>query len=167
MEASQYRYTISQTKKINKLLKKEIGDILEKIAQDVTNKVKVYIRQYWYYNYSPLDYERTFSLLEAVSYQIDRTNQEVYIYIDEQKLIYNVQSGWGQHIGFDGNKFSEGLIEFVENGIFDSGRTGSQNNPKIGKGSFAIQRTIKWLNKYLKNKITSELKLRFGNNVIW
>ena len=146
---------------MEKLLNRSITDILQKIGEDTVNKVRVYIRMYWYNRYSPEDYERTQSLLEAVSYQIK--NNTVVIYIDEEKLEHGTPfKKWGQHVGFDGSDFGAGLMEFIENGVFDSGKTGSPNNPRIGNGSEAIRRTTEWLNKYINDEVKRRLGVKLG-----
>lgn len=171
MASNRYQYAISQSKRLEKLLNQSIEKILKKLGEDTVHKVKVFIKQYWYDRYSPLEYERleeNGGLLGAVSYTIE--DNSVRIHIDESKLIhasahldkYN-QGFWGQHRGFDGKDFGEGLIEFVENGRFDSGRVGSTGNPRIGHGSGAIQKTINWLNKYLDGEVKRMIELDFGS----
>ena len=112
------KYSVSYTKKLNKLLQKPIHNILETTGVDISNKVKEYIQRYWYDTYEPKDYERTKSLLEAVSFKIE--GNSVIVYIDEKKFVHSTQEGWSQHRGFDGVNFSEGLIQFVENGVYNS-----------------------------------------------
>lgn len=161
--AKQYKYAISRAKEFDKLLKKSASEIMDRIGQDTVNKLKVYIRLYWYDRYSPTDYDRTYSLLNSVSYKVE--GNTVKIYIDENKLIHATQSGWNQHMSFDGEDFSAGLIEFIENGRFDSGKTGTKTNPRIGKGSKAIEKTLRWLNKYINQEVKRQLSIVLGTKV--
>lgn len=155
---SRYRYTISQIKKSTKLLNKNIDEICRKVGEDTVNKLKTYIKLYWYDRYSPEDYERTYSLKNAVSYEIE--NQSVYIYIDTDAFVrHKPDIGWGQHVGFDGRDFSEGLVEFVEYGRFLSGKSGSRTNPRIGDGSGAIEKTMNWLNKKVNTEIMNKINI--------
>lgn len=156
--SDRYRYTISQIKKNAKLLNKDIDTICKKVGEDTVNKLKTYIKLYWYDRYSPEDYERTYSLRNAVSYKI--IDQSVYIYIDTNAFIYHKSdNGWGQHIGFDGKDFSEGLMDFVEYGRFTSGKSGSLTNPRIGDGSGAIEKTMNWLNKKVNTEILKKINI--------
>lgn len=155
--ARQYKYTISRTKELDNLLKKSIREIMDRVGQDTVNKLKVYIKLYWYDRYSPKDYDRTYNLLNSVSYRVKEDSVEIYI--DEDKLVHAVQAGWNQHMSFDGEDFSAGLIEFIENGKFSSGKTGAKSNPKVGKGSKAIERTTIWLNKYINQEIKKQLSI--------
>lgn len=140
------------------LLKKEIDVILKKIGEDTVNKLKVYVRQYWYNRYTPKDYERTYSFLESISYRIERNTVEIYF--DEEKFDHIfVNDGWGVHVGFDGDDFGSGLIEFIENGTFDSGNKGSLTNPRVGDHSGAIEKTKKWLDKYVKDEVKKQLQI--------
>jgi hypothetical protein len=161
MEQNRYRYTISQSKKIQKLLDKSIMEILHKVGQDTVNKLKVYVNQYWYSRYSPEDYQRTYSFLESVSYEVKKN--VVTIKFDTEKFAHATTNGWGQHRGFDGDDFNEGLIEFIETGSFSSGKTGSLSNPRIGSnGSRAIEKTRTWLNKHLSDEVKKQVKSKLG-----
>jgi hypothetical protein len=157
---AKYQYTISYTKRLEALMQKEIDEILKKIGEDVTQKVKDYIQKYWYDTYTPKDYTRTDSLLESVSYKIE--DGTVIVYIDEGKFQYGLQDGWGSHISFNGERFGSELIQFVENGIYDSGEKGSSRNPRIGDASHAIERVNKWLERYVKAEVRSRINMAFG-----
>ena len=61
-----YKYTISQTKKMEKLLKKDVKEIYKKAAEDIINKLKVFYNQYWANRYSPEDYERTHTFIKSI-----------------------------------------------------------------------------------------------------
>lgn len=163
-------YVISYANKVNKLISQGIDKILEQVAKDVENKLKNYIQNYWYDKYSPKDYERTYSLLDAISSKIDYTNNTVTIYFDEDKFDYiSNKNGWGSHRGFYGTKWDEdfgnGLIEFIENGVFDSGKFGSFSNPRIKHGSHALYATEQWINRYVKSEIKKRLSIYLGTKI--
>lgn len=151
------KYAISKTKGIDKLLKKKVSEILEITARDVVAKIKEYIQRYWYDVYTPQDYERTNSLLRSVKADIGRSKIEIYI--DETEFEYALRNSlWNQHISFDGEDFGEGLIQFIDQGKYDSGKVGSLKNPKVGKGSNFIKKINIWLKTYVDNEISKRVK---------
>lgn len=159
---AKYEYTISKSKEVEKLLQKELKDILETIGKDVSNKVKEYIQRYWYDTYTPENYNRSWSLLKSVTYKV--YDDYVEVYIDEDEFVYSLGDGeyWGRHTGFDGEKFGSGLIEFVENGKFNSGKIGSPSNPRVGDASRAIKKVNTWLKRYVRNELRRMLKMKFN-----
>lgn len=65
-------------------------------------------------------------------------------------------------MSFDGSDFGEEIMYFIENGIYPSGKYGSWHNPRIGDSSGAIQKTINWLNRYIREETLRQLEIRFG-----
>lgn len=159
---AKYNYSINKAKKIDLLMKKKVGDMLDVIGEDISNKIKEYLIKYWYNTYSPKNYERTYSLLESVKYKKSRSY--VTVYIDEEEFIYAVQGTelWNQHMGFDEERFGKGLIEFIEDGKFDSGKFGASSNPRIGNGSHVIKRINTWLKRYVDKEILKRIKMDLG-----
>lgn len=157
-----YKYSINKAKKIDKLLKGKVGILLETTGQDVVHKIREYLLKYWYGTYTPKNYERTKSLLDSVDYKVSRSY--VTVYIKEENFISAVQGTnlWNQHMGFDEEAFGAGLIEFIENGKFDSGKVGSLNNPRIGNGSHIIKKVNTWLKRYIDKEIKRRLKMEIG-----
>lgn len=154
-----YRYSISQARESERLLKKGIKDICKKVGEDTVHKLQTYIKLYWYDRYSPEDYKRTGDFVDAVGYEI-QNETSVVIYIDFTKIRHRAEyDNWGQHVGFDGNDFTEGLVEFIEDGRFSSGKRGSPNNPRFGKGSKAIEKTMNWLNKKVNSEIMRQVNV--------
>lgn len=170
-----YRYTISQTKKMEELMKKTLDEVLDQVGQDTVQKLRVYIKQYWYDRYVPEDYERTESLVDCISYK--KENGKVMIYFDESKVEHkdNGPGEWGSYTSFGhydnggtwvagedmmlSDDFHSGLIEFIENGKFNSGKRGSLNNPRHDMGgSHAVDKTKEWLRKYLNNEVQKRFK---------
>ena len=161
-----YRYTISQEKKIKKLLEKEISKILEKVAKDTVNKIKVYIRRYWYNQYQPVNYTRTWSLLNAIEYTIDGNDIHILFNLDnaERKKGKHGRAGaeWGSYTNFQGKssftgEFWENMITYIDTGYFPNG-TGSDKNPRVGDGSNFMKRTSDWLDKYMRNRADAEIQ---------
>lgn len=160
------KYDISRTKKMQKLLEKDINTILHTIGKDMVQKLQMYTARYWYNNYTPADYRRTYTFLNSISYTVDGSGVYLYYDFNELKRLENADN-WNSHMGFDGEDFSKGLIEFIETGRFSSGKRGSNNNPRYGKrGSYAIEKTIRWLNKYINDDIRYKLKQETGRNIV-
>lgn len=162
-----YRYTISQQKKMEKLLKKDMEKILEKVAQDTVRKIQVYIKQYWYDKYAPQNYTRTYTLQHSVYYSIENGQIDIKFDFTEGKQPakkdewqpYNFNSS-----AFDDEDFWEGMVTFIDTGRFPSGRMGSTHNPRAGHGSRFMERTKKWLDKYLTDRVNKELAIFLGRN---
>lgn len=149
-----------KNKKIQKIHDGLMADkerMLQNIAKETKNKMQEYIETYWYDVYSPIDYERTYDVLRSIDVKFE--NDVVVIFYNADKIFSTPNLGsWGEHSGFDFGDFSEGIIEYVENGV--SG--GSIQNPRLGDtGAKAIPRTRGWLNNYLVKAIKKE----FGINV--
>lgn len=158
-----YRYTISQKKKLEKLLRKELSVVLEKIAQDTVNKVKVYIKQYWYNRYSPEDYERTYSLYKSVKYEILDDNVIVYFDLNNADRKRFQNGSWGSYTNFKNKPSFTGeywinMIQYIDTGFFPSG-IGSETNPRVGDGIDFISKTERWLNKHLAEKVDNAISV--------
>lgn len=151
--------------KINNLTKQTqtaVKNQLNKIGKDTVDKLKEYTKKYWYSNYTPSDYQRTYSFLNTIRYRIFPSIPRVAIFYDFRLLDHAVnKDGWGTHVGFDGKQFNEGLVQFIENGTFYSGNKGA--SPRAGKGgSGAIEKTEKWLEEYLDKEVKRRLELTIG-----
>ena len=164
-----YRDMISQQKKLAKLLEKDLMIILAKIAEDTIHKIQVFLNQYWYNRYTPLQYERTYSLIKTLKYKID--GQDILIYFDLSKAKRrDFESGlWGSYTDFKGDAsfidedFWNSMIEYIDTGNFSTPGS-SPNNPRLGMGgSGFIEKTENWLNKYLKDKVNSEIAIRINS----
>lgn len=170
-----YKYTISQTKKMEKLLKKDVKEIYKKAAEDIINKLKVFYNQYWANRYSPEDYERTHTFVKSIKYE-NSSDTDIYIYFDQNELkrIKNV-GGWGSYTNFQGDPsftteetFFNSFVEYIETGYFGSNQTGGHitgnwTNPRIGDGSYFIERTLKWLNRYMQYEVERKIGLKIDN----
>lgn len=156
---AKYKYTISKSKEIDNLLKKKVSEILDIVGEDVVQKLKEYIKKYWYDTYSPECYKRTGNLINSVKYEKSRSY--VYIYIDEYELgsAVNFSEPWNTHAGFDAEVFGAGLMEFIENGRYDSGKIGSKSNPRIGYSAKVIRRLNTWLKRYVDNEIKRRIRM--------
>ena len=164
-----YKYTISQQKKLAKLLEKDLMEILIKVAEDTIHKTQVFLNQYWYSKYTPLQYERTYSLIETLTYKIE--GNDILIYFDlSQAKRRDFESGlWGSYTDFKGDAsfideaFWNSMIDYIDTGNFSTPGS-SPNNPRLGTGgSGFIQKVENWLNKYIKNKVNSELSIKINS----
>lgn len=155
-------YINSEFDKLVKQSQKSVKDELNKIGKETVAKLKEYTKKYWYDNYSPSDYQRTYSFLKTIKYRIFPATPRVAIFYDFRLLEHSVnKDGWGAHVGFNGKYFNEGLVEFIENGNFYSGNKGL--SPRAGKGgSGAIEKTEKWLQEYLDEEVKRRLELTIG-----
>ena len=55
------------------------------------------------------------------------------------------------------------MIDYIDTGNFSTPRS-SPNNPRLGMGgSGFIQKVENWLNKYIKNKVNSELSIKINS----
>ena len=163
-------YVISRKNRMIKLLEKDLQNILETIAQDTVKKIKVFIRQYWYNRYTPKNYERTESLYNSVRYSIIGKSIYIYFDLDSAKRKEGNRDEWGSYTNFQDDPsftgdFWESMIEYIDTGRFIGGY-GSLNNPRLGDGINFIDKTERWLNKYLKNKVDKEIKVFLKNRQI-
>lgn len=164
---SAYRYTISQQKKREKLLKKEMSRILEKVAQDTVRKIQVFIRQYWYNRYAPQNYTRTYTLQHSVYYSID--GNDIHIRFDFSEGKQWSKPGEWKPYDFEAEYFNDegfwaDMITFIDTGRFPSGRMGSSHNPRAGHGIHFMEKTITWLDKYLHDEVDKEIRIFLGQN---
>ena len=164
-----YKYTITQQKKLAKLLEKDLMTILTKVAEDTIHKIQVFINQYWYAKYSPLQYERTYSLIKTLTYKIEGDSVLIYFDLSQAKRKDFEDGMWGSYTDFKGNPsftdegFWDSMIDYIDTGSFSTPGS-SPNNPRLGMGgSGFIQKTENWLNKYVKNKVYSELSIRVNS----
>ena len=145
--------------------------LIEQIAQDTVKKIKVFIRQYWYNRYTPENYERTYALYNSVKYFI--YGKEIHIYFDLDSIQRHAGNAeeWGSYTNFQGKPsfggdFWESMVEYIDTGEFPNG-TGSPTNPRLGKGINFIEKTERWLNKYLKDKVDKEISVFISKNKIF
>ena len=165
------KYMISRQKEMEKLLTKDISDIVEQVARDTVKKIKVFIRQYWYNKYTPQNYERTDSLYNSVKYEVDGTDIYIYFDLDSAKRKEGDSESWGSYTDFKDNPSFEGdfwmnMIEYIDTGYFPVG-IGSLTNPRLGHGINFIEKTENWLNKYLRNKVNREIEIFIGRKQVF
>lgn len=154
-----YKYANSKIGKMKKKLDNEIEKELHNLGKETVKKIKEYIN-YWYSSYQPEDYDRTYDLFNSVSYSVK--NKTVKIFFDMRKFhTANVNGGvgWQPHKGFDGEKFTWGLIDWIENGDYNGG---SEYNPRRYDGGIhMIENTKKWINEYLEKRSKEIVRVVF------
>lgn len=145
------------TNKIDEVIVTKITKDLYKLGEDTANKLREYTYK-WYDNYFPKDYQRTQDLINSITFKVDKLS--VYIYFDTSKIrsIERRLSGnvaWNAHMGFDGEDFTKGLIEWIE----DDANSGSKSNPRRNhQGVKMIQNTQQWLRGYLDKETQRIIK---------
>lgn len=146
-------YKIQKLNQISRTLLNDKKKFLKIICEDGKAKMREYVETHWYGTYTPKDYERTDEVLNSIS--ADIVGDTVIIYYDESKISsFTHDDGWGSHIGFNGEPFDIGFIEYGVGG-------GSPNNPRIGDNANAIRRLRGWLSNY----ITRAVQQSFGVHV--
>lgn len=140
----------NKLKTLDKMLDQEMRRILEDIGEKTVNKIREFLDQYWYNTYSPIDYDRTGSLRNAVRYTIEKNKIKIYFdrrYFSTKKV--NDGLGWQPHRGFDGETFINGLIDFLDDG---TGNGGVRTNPRRNDGNLdIIGYAEKYINQYMNN----------------
>jgi len=143
-------------------LKKNLDDEIMIILMDVGNQAVKKINKYiedWYNDYSPnsdakLPYERTNELKNCARYSI--VGHNVRIYLDMRRIKSSTQNngkGWQAHRSFNGEDFTYGLIDFLENGSQD-GNNGALHNPRRDDfGIHFLEKTQDWVNEYVASQV--------------
>ena len=122
------------------LISKDICEAVKEKLQDNLNK-------FWYSNYSPQSYQRTWELFDSITGIIrrdSRCNYTICIYFDSDKIhAVENDNGWNFHMGFNSEAFTESLVSSIEHGM-----KGSFFNPRRGEAAHMIEFTQKWANEY-------------------
>lgn len=148
-------------KKMSKKMKNEMIKIGEKVVKDIQK----YIQKEWYNKYvgfegerKPTDYTRTYSLKEAVRYNIDSKNK-MRVYFDRRffKTYISKNGEWSPHRSFDGELFIDGLIDFLSG---TEAMRGSKRNPRWGdRGIDLVERANQIATDYANEIIDRRLRI--------
>jgi hypothetical protein len=158
---------------IEKIIKKDIQDVLQHVASQTANKLYEIISYEWYdkHNDNGLYYERTYQFLNAITKSDIRNigdGFEIDIYID-YKDIYPMHASeenqFNKHMSLDNSKNSgdtyagknigEWLIDWIERG---------QDSPVHSEdGVFMFKKTREWLDKELSSIILYEFSKKGWN----
>lgn len=142
---------------LKKKMDEEMLKQLTKIAEDVVKKVRRYIIDNWYNTYKPMSYKRTLGLRDSLRYTI--RDKKIQIYFDRRlfsKAKVNDGKGWQPHIGFDGNVFIDGLIDFLN----DGGDGGVITNPRRNDGGIDfLGEAEKIINEYANRLAKKKMKM--------
>lgn len=143
---------------LNKMLNQEMKKILIDVGEKTVNKIREFLDQYWYDTYSPINYNRTGSLKNAVRYNIEKDKVKIYFdrrYFSTKKI--NDGDGWQPHRGFDGETFINGLIDFLNDG---TGNGGVITNPRRNDGNLdIIGYAEKYINQYMNNIVNRKIDI--------
>jgi hypothetical protein len=146
---------------INELLE----EILEQIARETVEYLRIYVDTLWYQDHWPDLYKRTYQLLDSITHSnIQRNGNkfDISIYFDSSKIIPRWIEGnaWNEHMGFDGSEFTMGLVQTIEEG---NPSPFSPDYAEEGIGMF--EATDKWLDKELP-KIAKRIFKENGIDVV-
>jgi len=152
----------ARLKTIEANMQSEIKIILMETGNEAVKKINSFISD-WYDKYTydesdPNHYKRTNQLRNCARYSI--TGNTVRVYMDMSRLRASAQNegkGWQAHRSFDGEDFTYGLIDFLENG--GEGK-GSRRNPRRNDfGIHFLEQTQDWVNDYVAKEIDRKLRV--------
>ena len=133
-------------------------------GNEAVEKINKFISD-WYdeYIYDENDqnhYERTDQLKNCARYSI--TGNNVKVYLDMRRLRSSTQNkgkGWQAHRSFDGEDFTYGLIDFLENGS-SNGNNGAKYNPRRNDfGIHFLEQTQDWINNYISKEVQKKIEI--------
>lgn len=150
---------MSIRRQIDKILDKtdkRLNILAKQICETIRLKLQENLKLCWYDNYSPKTYKRTWELFNSVDGKIERNNKNdytirVYFNPDKIRTVIN-DKGWNSHLGFDGQRFIEGLISSIEHGML-----GSHSNPRRGTAAHMVKLTQEWSNEYAQKLLLQKL----------
>ena len=155
------RLTNNKIKGIDDSIRTQIKEELNSLGQEIVDKLRTYTQE-WYDTYSPIDYQRSYDVLDSISYNV--SGYDLRVIFDMRKIrgaTLNDKKGWQQHRGFDGVDFTWGLINFIENG----GNGGIASNPRRNDGGIhMIEKTQKWIDEYLKKRTKEIIRVALRAN---
>ena len=143
---------------INRIVRKHdlrLKAIADKVMADTKETLVKRLNDDFYKSYSPLDYERSYDLINAVDGRIvknDVGNYTIEVFFDEAQIHPRSRAGWNAHMGFDGKPFVHGLIEALENGFK------SPYTPRYGEEFKIISKTQKQAEKIANKLLKQYLK---------
>lgn len=134
-----------------------LENISKEIAKAVREELQASLKRFWYGTYEPTSYKRTWELFNSVFSKVEKTGRCNYVITvgfdpDKMRAVKN-DKGWNTHMGFDSQKFTEGLITSVENGM-----RGSLANPRHGDAAGMIDFTRRWAAEYAKDILSYYLR---------
>lgn len=146
---------MSISEQLNKIVIKkdrQMQAIANKICKKTADKLREILYESWYATYTPTVYKRSFELINSITGEIiknKRGNYTVSVFFDANKINAVEQSGgWNSHMGFNGERFIEGLIHSI-----DSGMRGSLSNPRYGESTDMIRLAQEWAEMYARQQL--------------
>lgn len=146
---------------INQLLE----DILEQIAKEAVEYLRIYVDTFWYQAHYPNMYKRTRQMLDSITHsEVKRKGNkfDVSIYFDASQITPNFLGDgmWNEHMSFSGEPFTVGLVDTIELG---NPSPFSPDYAEEGIGMFA--ETDKWLDTEIP-KIAKRIFKENGIDVV-
>lgn len=127
-----------QMKKITSRIDLKLNRAAKEIMDETKEQLRESVDKLWYSTYTPLDYARTYELIDAVNGRVVRNGQGDYtveVFFDADLMSTRANSkGWGAHMGFSEEDFREGLISSIIHGM-----GGSDMNPRKGESTNVIE----------------------------
>lgn len=146
---------MSISEQLNKIIAKkdiQMQAIADKVCKKTADKLREILYECWYATYTPTVYKRSFDFINSITGEVvknKRGNYSINVFFDEDKINVVEQSGgWNSHMGFNGERFIEGLIYSI-----DSGMRGSLSNPRYGESTDMIRLTKEWANQYARQQL--------------
>lgn len=154
---------------ISRHLRDDIDEQIRLILLDTGNKAVEKINKFindWYGDYTPKNYQRTDCLRNCARFSITGKHS-IKVYMDMRRLKSSTENngkGWQAHRGFNGEDFTYGLIDFLENG---GKGVGSTHNPR--RYDFGIQflaQTQKFIDDYIAEQVDTRIKAFIKTNYV-
>lgn len=140
---------------LNKILAKkdrQMQIITDKICKKTKDKLREILDESWYSTYNPTVYIRSYDTINSITGEViknKRGDYDITVFFDANKINAVKRSGgWNAHMGFDGERFIEGLIHSI-----DSGMRGSLSNPRVGESTDMFRLTQQWADEYARQQL--------------
>lgn len=115
--------TVNSWSELEKILHKQIIEILNKIGTEIKGVLRDELNKSWYQSHEPSSYERSFQLLESISLSpltVTGNEYSVQIYYDTSKIIPmdgTMNKPWTRHKSIvDDRSSAEALPYYIESG---------------------------------------------------
>ena len=136
---------------VNKILKTSMDEVGKQVAKELGD----YVFKNWYQaRGTPKDYNRTFQLLESVSFQAmvsqGKVSTEVFFDPDLIDSMYDEYSSWNQHMSLSQEDMTENIVGWIEKG---------QNSSLYSyKGIHMVENVRNWAKTNYRKILIKEMK---------
>lgn len=143
-------------------IEKQLKVCIKEIAEQYKNEFADYVFTHWYKARTPEEYNRTFEMLDSISYEMNFKGGKVSarLYMDTSKIHaeYDEYSLWNQHMSISQNDVSDIIPEWINYG------NNKPNSAFKYKGIDYIDYMVKYANQHLLTDLAILMKLR-GINI--